>query len=150
MKNDRSDALEVRCRSCGQRNRVPRARLRDQPICGRCKRRLVAHEPIDATDVTFHEEVEASPLPVLVDFWAPWCGPCRAMGPVLRQIAHERAGQLQVVKLDVDQNPATAQRYGIRAVPALKLFRGGAVVDAIDGAVPKAALLARLDRYLYS
>jgi thioredoxin 2 len=146
--SSQTDALEYRCRHCGQTNRIPRRRLQDDPSCGRCKRKLFPRAPVPATDASFREEVEQSPIPVLVDFWAGWCGPCRMIAPALEQIAGERAGRLKVVKLDVDQNPATAGRFGIRAIPALKLFRAGRVIDTMEGALSKAALDARLSRSL--
>jgi thioredoxin 2 len=143
-----NDIIEVSCMHCGQRNRVPRGRLGDAPVCGRCKEQLLPAEPVEATDATFTDRVEASPVPVLVDFWAPWCGPCRTMGPVLEQVAQAYRGRLRVVKLNVDDNPTTASRFGIQAIPALKLFRGAKVMDAIDGAVPRRVLESRIERAL--
>jgi thioredoxin 2 len=143
-----ANSVEIRCRNCGQLNRVPRARLADQPRCGKCRQGLLPHEPIDVTDAQFAEEVERSPIPVLVDFWAPWCGPCRVVGPVLKEIAKERAGRVKIVKLNVDDNQGTAQRFGIRSIPAMKLFRQGKVIDEMVGAQPKAAIVQNLDRFI--
>ncbi len=144
----RAGAIEYRCTRCGTTNRIPRQRVRDNPICGRCKARLFGDEPLEVTDATFAREVEQSPLPTLVDFWAPWCGPCRTVGPVLREIAAERAGELRVVKVNVDENPMVSSRFGIRSIPALKLFIDGQVATDVVGAMPKGQLLARIGPYL--
>ncbi len=95
---------------------------------------------IQLSDGNFEAEVLKCDLPVLVDFWAPWCGPCRAMGPVIDELTNEYAGQVKVAKMNVDENPATPSKYGIRAIPTLILFKGGEVVEQITGAVSKSSI----------
>ncbi len=97
------------------------------------------------TDTSFDEEVLKSALPVLVDFWAPWCVPCRAIAPVIEELADDYAGRLKVVKLNVDENPATAARFGVRGIPNLVIIKGGKVKEQIVGAVPKAHLVKAVD-----
>ena len=97
------------------------------------------------SDDSFEQEVLQSGTPVLIDFWAPWCGPCRAIAPVVEELAREYAGRLKVVKMNVDENPKTPTRYGVRGIPNLILFQGGAVKQQIVGAVPKAQLVKAID-----
>ena len=105
-------------------------------------------EILQGSDATFEEAVLKSAIPVLVDFWAPWCGPCRMIAPAVEAIAAERAGLLKVVKLNVDDNPATPQKYGILGIPTLILFRGGQVLETIVGVVPKAKLDEMIGRHV--
>ncbi len=140
------DSVIYACSACGKPNRILRTRLRDDPSCGQCKQKVFPRKPVTITDASWKKEVEDSPIPVLVDFWAPWCGPCRAVAPVLETIAGERAGKLKIAKLNVDENPTTAARFAVQAIPTMIIFRGPLEVDQIRGALPKAALEDRIDR----
>jgi thioredoxin 1 len=102
----------------------------------------------NVTDASFKEEVLESETPVLVDFWAPWCGPCRMVAPVVEEIAQQYEGQVKVVKLNTDENPNVASQYGIRSIPTLMIFKGGQRVDMVVGAVPKSTLSNTLEKYL--
>jgi thioredoxin 2 len=144
-----SDLLMIRCVVCGATNRVPSAKLESgaHPRCGRCKAPLnVEIEPLVATDATFAREIEGSTLPVLLDAWAPWCGPCRLIAPVIAELAAEWAGRVRVAKLNVDENPATAARFGLRSIPTLLVLKDGKEVDRMVGVQPKAEIVRRLER----
>ncbi|RIE11238.1 thioredoxin [Candidatus Cryosericum hinesii] len=103
---------------------------------------------IVATTANFQSEVLSSSLPVLVDFWAPWCAPCRMIAPVIAEIANEYAGKLKVARLNVDENQEISARYGVMSIPTLALFKGGVVVDQVIGAVPKRAITTKVDALL--
>lgn len=144
------DVTTIRCASCGALNRAPGEKLAQGlvPKCGRCKQPLsdATAAPVIVTDATFAAEVERSPLPVLVDAWAAWCGPCRMIAPAIDELAAELSGRARVAKLDVDANPATASRFAIRSIPTLLVIAGGREVDRIVGVQPKDAIRARLER----
>ncbi len=103
---------------------------------------------MEVSDLSFDQEVLKATTPVLIDFWAPWCGPCRAISPVVEELAGEYAGRLKVVKMNVDDNPQTPSRYGVRGIPNLIVFKGGQVADQIVGAVPKAHLVRAIDQVI--
>ncbi|MBK7866083.1 MAG: thioredoxin [Ignavibacteriales bacterium] len=105
-------------------------------------------KPVTITDQNFTEEVTNSNLPVLIDFWAVWCGPCRAIAPVVEQLAGEYEGKVKIGKLDVDENPETAVKFGVRSIPTLLLFKNGQVVDTIIGAVQKNVIVQKITPYI--
>jgi thioredoxin 2 len=135
----------IRCPHCGRRNRVP-AVASGTPRCGHC------HEPlpwiVDAGDASFAQVVEAASVPVLVDFWAPWCGPCRMVSPALQQLAGEMPGKLKLVKVNVDDSPRLQQRFGVQSIPTLMVFRGGKITARQAGAAPVATLRTWLEQSL--
>lgn len=151
----------VVCANCGAKNRVDeRAAMRAQPVCGRCGAKLnagggnereprasslSASSPITVSDATFQSEISgAGERPVLLDCWAEWCAPCRAIAPVLEQLAAESNGRYVVAKLNVDDNPRTAAQFGIQSIPTLLIFKRGKLVDRLVGLQPKATIAARL------
>ena len=133
--------VSVKCTNCGVKNRIPRRKINEGPICGKCRAPLKVTTspaiPVDVTDQTFSQEVLSFSGPVLVDCWAPWCGPCRMVAPVLEQLASEYAGRVKIAKLNVDENPMTASQYGIQSIPTMLLFKNGNQVNTLVGALPK-------------
>lgn len=140
---DAPRARTVTCPSCGSTNRVP-VTPAGRPRCGRCKADLPW--VVEADDDTFDQAVATRGVPVLVDLWASWCGPCRTMAPVIDHIAEDRAGHLKVVKVDVDRAPGVARRHGVQGVPTLVVYRDGAEVARHVGALGPDALRSLIDR----
>ncbi len=140
-----SDVLA--CPQCGRRNRVPAAST-GKPRCGQCQTWLPWI--VDAGDGDYAAVVDQASVPVLVDLWAPWCGPCRTVSPALEQLAGEYAGRLKLVKVNVDNAPQTSQRLAVQAVPTLLISRGGKILARRAGAAPVSALRAWLDESLAS
>jgi len=126
----------VACPHCGATNRIPTARLGDDPVCGRCGQALLDGHPVELSDDNFDKVVDHSDLPVVVDFWAPWCGPCRQMAPQFEQAAGTLKGRALLVKVNSDDNPRTASRFGIRSIPTLVKLQGGREVARVAGARP--------------
>ena len=143
-----NDGLIIKCPNCGVKNRIPASKINDKPVCGKCKTPLLTDFasgiPFDVTDYTFEKEVMSSPGPVLVDCWAPWCGPCRSLAPVLEQLASEYKGRLKIAKLNTDDNPKIAMKYNIQSIPTMLLFNNGQQVDRIVGAQPKQEIERRI------
>lgn len=137
--NERS--LIIACPHCLTLNRVPRARLGDQPACGHCHRPLFTGQPLELDEAGFRRHVLESELPVLVDFWAPWCGPCRMMAPAFAAAAPLLEPRLRLAKLDTDAHPELAGRFAIRAVPTLILFAQGREIARTSGAQSTASIV---------
>ena len=144
------DSTIVACPSCHTRVRVPSAKLADDPVCAKCKSHVLKGEPITLDENAFVTHVERGSFPVLVDFWAPWCGPCRAMAPVLDRVANQERTRVQVGKVNSDEQQALASRFGIRAIPTLILFKDGREVARQSGAVDGASLTRWIDGALAS
>jgi thioredoxin len=145
----------VACSNCGTKNRVdPRQAAEQIAKCGKCGRPLDVSKaeatsdetkPLIVTDATFQSAIlESGDRPILVDAWAPWCGPCRLVGPIMEQLAAEAKGRYRIAKLNVDENPRTASQFQIQSIPTMLVFKNGTLVDRIVGAQPKPAIAARL------
>ncbi len=134
----------VACPFCETLNRVDLTRIGQHPKCGNCGKPILLDRPIAVSEATFDQATSGTTVPVLVDFYADWCAPCKIMAPLLDDVARRRMGQLLVLKLDTDRNPAIQQRFGVRGIPTLILFRGGKEVDRRVGAIPAAELDALL------
>ena len=140
----------IKCPNCGANNRVSVAPAEKQAVCGRCKNPLpnASSQPVKITDANFEEIVEKSSVPVLLDLWAAWCGPCHMLAPTVDQLARELTGKVLVGKLNVDENKATAARFNVQGIPTLLILQNGREVDRIVGVESKESILRRLQRFL--
>jgi len=130
------DSLHIACPACGDANRLPAARLSDQPKCGKCGAPLFTAHPMELTDANFTAVMSGTDLPVVVDCWAAWCGPCQRFAPVFSEAAGKLEPHFRLAKLDTDANPQTAAKLGIRSIPTLIMFKGGKEAARISGAMP--------------
>ena len=145
------------CKNCGTRNRVdPQKARMSTPRCGKCGQPLPvsandqqpSDKPITVTDTTFQKDVLNAPGVVLLDCWAPWCGPCRMVGPIMEQLAGESNGRYRIAKLNVDENPRTASQFQVQSIPTMLIFKDGKLIDRSIGAQPKQAIAQRLTKVL--
>ncbi len=147
-----NDGIIVKCNQCGTKNRIPQARIKDHPRCGKCHVKLPAikiyDHPVNITDKTFNDEVISHPGIVLMDCWAPWCGPCKMISPVLEQLAKAYAGRVKIVKLNVDENQLTASQFAVQSIPTILLFKDGHKVNTLIGALPKTEIEKHLKSLL--
>lgn len=144
------DKIIIACTSCKTKNRLLLSRVHDKPICSKCRASLagIPYFTVAATDNMFHKEVIQHKGAVMVDCWAPWCGPCRSIGPMLEDIARDYAGQIKIVKINMDENQATAAQYSISSIPTMLFFKDGKLIDTVTGAIPKSEIINRINSLL--
>lgn len=143
-----ANPVQLVCPHCGVLNRIPAPKLADQPICGKCRSKLLEGKPIVAHDKNLSRFIEKNELPVVVDFWAPWCGPCQQFAPVFRQIAAELKTKVCFIKVDTQENQQSSAQYQIRSIPTLVFFYRGHEAARVSGALPSDQFLQWLQHNL--
>lgn len=141
-------AIELTCPSCGAINRVPEERLQQRPVCGKCKNVLLNGQPLVATDASFQRLLDRNGLPLVLDFWASWCGPCQQFAPTFQACAADFVTQARFIKVDTEACPQTAARFQIRSIPTLMIVKNGKEVTRLSGALPKAQFVQWLNQQL--
>lgn len=146
------NTVNIRCSACGTKNRIPSGKSGITAKCGKCSalleiNDLFSERPLVVTDNNFSEKVLKSPIPVLLDCWAPWCGPCKMIGPVMDEIAKEYSGKVRICKLNVDENPLTSAKFNIASIPTMLIFYRAQLKDTLVGALPKQQIINRISGF---
>lgn len=135
-----TDSMFITCASCGAKNRVPSNRVSQEPVCGKCKTGVLTTAPINLDDQSFQRFIQNNDMPIVVDFWASWCGPCQMMAPIFNQVSQEMFQSVRFVKVDTEQAQQTSAQYGIRSIPSLLVFKNGREIARQAGALDKSSL----------